>query len=310
MTGHAALPPFPPVIEVELTRRCNLSCRMCQRQAVRAQGDGLDLQADVLAAVLDGCRGGGPLQINLGGLGESLLHPGLPDLFAQIKAHDPRIRTGFNTNGLALADGVPGWLLDGRVDYLSISLNAPDAEGYRWLVGRDVHDRVVRGARAFLVRKGRGNPPLSTVHVFRLPAFAAATPAFRREWGALADFVQERDIGNWGGTIDRAAFTPEALELGVCDRPWLSVAVGLDGGYHRCCATFALEPPASWVQDMPVGDYWLGAEMERRRAAMLAGAFGAGDPCAACSGRAIRANTAIEHAAYGRMEQEGERSWT
>lgn len=304
MTAPPALPPFPEIVEVELTRRCNLECRMCQRQVVRAPADEADLREDLLGAILDGCAGHAP-QINLGGLGESLLHGDLPRLFAMIKAHDPRIRTGFNTNGLLLSDTAADWMLDGRVDFLSVSLNAPDAPGYRRLTGRDAHAGVVRRARAFLRRKGRGNRPLTTVHIFRLPAFAESRDVFLREWEELADFVQERELGNWAGMIDRAAFTPAPLVMGLCDRPWLSLAIDLSGGYHRCCATFALEQPRTTIHETGIREYWLGQRMKEQRDEMLSGRFGEKSPCGSCSGRAIQSNTAIERAFHHHAERRG-----
>jgi MoaA/NifB/PqqE/SkfB family radical SAM enzyme len=62
----APMLPFPAVVEIELTRCCNLACRMCQRQVVQATGSADRLGDRVLDAVLEQCQGHGP-QINLGG---------------------------------------------------------------------------------------------------------------------------------------------------------------------------------------------------------------------------------------------------
>jgi len=293
--GRAALV-FPEILEIELTRRCNLACKMCQRTVVEAAASDRELSETLLATILSQCSGHSP-QINLGGLGESLLHKNLPRLFAMIKTHDRTIRTGFNTNGLLLTNALDDWLLDGRVDYLSISLNAPDAPGYRRLVGSDVYAKIVRRARAFLRRKGRGSKPLTTVHTFRLAEFAERNVEFVREWRELADFVQQRELGNWAGTVDRSIFGAEPLVLGLCDRPWLSVAIDVDGGYHRCCSTFAIEKPRHSIYDVTVRDYWLGTQMNAQRRQMTRGMFEEASPCKRCSGRAIPANTVIERAA-------------
>jgi MoaA/NifB/PqqE/SkfB family radical SAM enzyme len=294
--------PFPAVVEIELTRCCNLACRMCQRQVVQAKDPAARLEDHVLDAVLEQCSGYAP-QINLGGLGESLLHRRLPDLLARIKASNPAIRTGFNTNGLRLTTACFEWLLDGRVDYLSISVNAPNAAAYYWLTGSTAYDRIVAQARAFLVAKGKGNPPLTTVHMFALPRFAAAAPAFLAEWQPLADFVQIRELGNWAGLIDLCAFGVPLPELRRCDRPELSLAIDLHGGYHRCCASFALIQPAATVFDVPIEKYWNGEEMTLQRQEMQTLKFSADSPCRNCSGRAIPANTVIEHAALSSEPQ-------
>ena len=192
----------------------------CQRQVLQTVRRDAALEARVLDEVLAQCAGHTP-QINLGGLGESLMHRSLPNLLKRIKRHDVRLATGFNTNGAALRKSKWTWLLDGRVDYLSISLNAPDADGYRWLVGSHLYRRIALQARRFLEAKGRGNPPLTTVHVFALPRFAAKTPQFVEEWRPLADFVQVRRLGNWAGKVDIAEFDATLAPLVACDRPGL-----------------------------------------------------------------------------------------
>ena len=175
---------FPDIVEIELNRRCNQCCRMCQRQVVQARHPDRKLDYLVLDTVLDQCCGHSP-QINLGGLGESLLHSGLPCLLARIKRSNRAIRTGFNTNGIGLAPAAFDWLLDGRVDYLSISLNAPDAANYQWLVGAPVYNRLASQTRIFLEAKGKGIPPLTTVHVFALPRFAATNSRVSCQMGIV-----------------------------------------------------------------------------------------------------------------------------
>jgi MoaA/NifB/PqqE/SkfB family radical SAM enzyme len=289
---------FPAILEIELTRRCSLACRMCQRQVVRAAAPERELDVRVVDEVLAQLGGRTP-QVNLGGMGESLMHPGLPDLLARIKEHDPSIACGCNTNGLALGEETFEWLCDGRLDFLTISLNAPDEDGYRWLVGAEVYREVVGRARRFLARKGRGAKPLTTVQTFALPVFEGRNAAFVRTWGALADFAQVRAIGNWGGVVDLAPFGVGLPALGRCERPRLSLAIDLDGGYHRCCATFALVAPSATIFDEPIADYWRGSEATALREQMTSGRFPAASPCGACTGRAIPPNSLIERAAFG-----------
>lgn len=300
MTVKCDSTPFPEIIEVELTRRCNLACSMCQRQVVQSMDRNSDLNAIVLDKVLQECDGN-KLQINLGGLGESLLHPELSTLLARIKSHNSDITTGFNTNGLLLRGDVHNWLLDRRCDYLSISLNAPDATSYKWLVGSDAYDRVTSNARAFLKRKGLGRLPLTTVHIFNLPAFSNSTDAFIGEWENIADFVQIRELGNWGGTLDTTLFRVHNSTDGLCQRPWVSLAIDINGGYHRCCSVFALETPEHSVFETPITEYWRGTVMESRREEMAAGFFPSAPPCKKCSGRSIMPNSLIEHNALSNV---------
>jgi hypothetical protein len=268
---------FPRILEIELNRHCNLACRMCQRQVVRAPSSPGLLESRVLDEVLAQVGDRSP-QINLGGLGESLMHPGLPSLLADIKRHNPAIATGFNTNALLLDRSRWPWMLDGRLDYLTISFDAPDAAAYRWLIGADAFSQVASHARQFLLRKGKGRPPLTTVHTFNIPEFAQGNRDFAAEWSDLADFVQVRALGNWAGTVDLGAFGVTPPPLGKCDRPWLSLAIDLNGGYHRCCASFALTKPSASVFDTSIASYWGAAEAAALRESMERGCFAQATP--------------------------------
>jgi hypothetical protein len=289
-----APPSFPPVIEIELIRQCNLQCRMCQRSTIRHPDQGALLGEMVLRRVLEHCRGEGP-QINLGGLGESLMHPKLSELLSIIKSFDPGIRTGINTNGLLLADRSFSWLTDGRLDYLEISLNAPDAVGYNYLTHQGAaYDRVCAQTERFLLRKGRSNAPFTTVHSFDLPLFAEGNVKFLKRWERLADFTQLRSLGNWAGTVDLKEFGSVIPELTCCDRPWRSIAVNIDGRYYRCCGTFVLGEGSPSVFDCSIGDYWNGSSLAQWRAEMYSQCLPSTDPCQRCTGRAIPSNSWIE----------------
>lgn len=269
---------------------------MCQRSVRLPEAGGRRLERRLLDRILQCCQGHSP-QLNLGGLGETLLHPELPDLLAAIKEASPAILTGMNTNGTLLTEEVFEWLCDGRLDYLAISLNAPSREDYLRLCGSDRYNEVCANARRFLARKGVGNKPLTTVHTFGIPAFKIANRSFVHRWQELADFAQVRDLGNWGGLVKTQRFGvshARSLETGVCDRPWRSIAVDLDGRYHRCCAAFTVEKGFGSVWETPIGTYWNGAAMLCWRRSMAQAAIARGDICHGCSGRNIRSNSALE----------------
>lgn len=285
--------PFPQVLEIELTHQCDLHCRMCQRHVVRQHNRWDHLQGDMLDAILEQCQNR-TRQINLGGMGESLLHPRLPYLLLRIKRADSKILTGINTNGQHLVQKHWGWLTDGRLDYLEISLNAPTPTDYQWLTGNDRYLELEGKIQAFLNHKKVGQRPLTTVHSFDIPPFDQENQNFLQRWRPWADFVQLRPLGNWVGSVDTSPYGVVHRPEGVCQRPWNSLAVDMTGGYYRCCGTFALETPRYSLQNTSMECYWHGPEMTSWRNQMEQGVFEENNRCQSCSGRKIPPNSEIE----------------
>jgi len=285
---------FPNIIEMELTMRCNKTCSICQRSHVSPRQLRSDLDIALVKTVVAQALGK-KVQINLGGLGESLLVRQLPDILAAIKSFDNSILTGFNTNGLLLTREKYPWLIDGRLDYFTISINAPNSEGYRWLVGDDTYELVCANAEDFLSFKGKGEHPYTTVHCFDLPRFRRYLATFVERWSLFADHVQVRPMTNWASTllVDEYGIRPNSG--GICERPWRSLAIDTGGGFHRCCASFLLCEATARIQDISISDYWKGREMGAIRAAMRMGCFDERNICTDCNAKSILLNTLIEH---------------
>lgn len=285
---------FPEILEIELTSRCNKKCAMCQRQWMEYQNVREDLSRTLIDKVLKDVRDR-EIQINLGGLGEGLLVEQLPLFFKRIKEHNPQIKTGFNTNAKLLTEDKYEWMLDGRVDYLSISLDAPAKEEYEWLIQDKDFELVVRNSEKFLQRKKETGSNLHvTVHCFHLPRFEKYIPEFINQWKDKCDFVQVRELVNWAGVVPVSEFGIEASCKGICKRPFVSLAIDTEGRYHKCCGTFYLEHDCESIWNHTIEQYWNGKQMEEFRKTMLREEFSENSPCKNCTARSILPNTLIE----------------
>ncbi|MDO4481322.1 MAG: radical SAM protein [Bacillota bacterium] len=285
---------FPEIIEIELTSRCNKKCIMCQRQWMDFTNVREDLSMGLLEKVLEDVDDR-DVQINLGGLGEGLLVKELPQFFAAIKKHNRKIKTGFNTNGKLLTEAEYNWILDGRVDYLSVSLDAPAEKEYEWLIQDNDFNLVYENCEKFLMQKQRSGSNLHvTVHCFNIPRFQKYIPGFIDRWKDKCDFVQVRDLVNWAGVVPVSEFGVEENCSGICKRPFISLAIDTEGNYHKCCGTFYLEDDCEKIRNKSIEDFWNGEEMEKFRTAMLNNDFPDSSPCAKCSARSVLPNTVIE----------------
>ncbi len=123
---------------VELTGRCNLSCKHCYASALRRE----DISLPTLLAQLLRLSSSGLARVTLSG-GEPLLHEGAVEAMAQLR--NASVRVSLNTNGTLIDAAVAGRIAELKLDSVYISL----------LGARPgTHDRIcgVPGAFARVVR--------------------------------------------------------------------------------------------------------------------------------------------------------------
>ncbi|MDP7112173.1 MAG: radical SAM protein, partial [Myxococcota bacterium] len=147
----AAVPDNPAewlwFLELELTPRCNLTCRMCVHTFRAWEGqplhEGVERGADVdpasFRALVDQFHAlhDGPKEVRLQWLGEPLLHPRWPALLRHA-CGDENTAGVLITNGTLLDEDAAEAILDvpGKIR-VELSINAASAESYREVTGAD-----------------------------------------------------------------------------------------------------------------------------------------------------------------------------
>jgi MoaA/NifB/PqqE/SkfB family radical SAM enzyme len=135
----------PFALQVEITSRCNLRCKMCpvtsgSTASRTAPGDIGEL---VWAEVIKAARRS--RQVFLAGFGEPLTSPRCVELLRDLD--EQAVRTTLVTNGLALSPTIAAQLaaLEHLV-HINVSIDSPDADRYREIRGRRL-DRALDGLR-------------------------------------------------------------------------------------------------------------------------------------------------------------------
>jgi MoaA/NifB/PqqE/SkfB family radical SAM enzyme len=169
LTGETAcVGPF--FVSIDLTRRCNLTCLHCRYHSclseyptpVAAPLENMDYA--VLSGLLAQLRACGTRDLIFAGEGEPLLYPHFREAVAAAKAAG--LHVNVITNGTLLTDDLIEYLIDQRLDLLTVSLWASSPEEYARLypgTRRDVFGRVLEGLRrvtAVKARKGSRFPRL------------------------------------------------------------------------------------------------------------------------------------------------------
>jgi len=144
---------IPDDLQVELTNRCDLNCRMCLR--IPLQVPARDMTPEVLEAVARNLEGVSDL--GFCGWGETLLYPDLPAAIDILQQHAPRLRLRVTTHGRHLHGEIVDPLIARQVYMLSVSLDRlrPGATN-----GHPGMPQVAANLREFIKRRGSRELPL------------------------------------------------------------------------------------------------------------------------------------------------------
>lgn len=116
---------FPLHLDVELTSRCNLRCKMCFQQLI--EGQRVDMDPSLFRQIVDEGVPEGLCAMKLQSRGESLLHRELIELLAYAKTRGVE-DVHLTTNGLLLNnDNIQG-LVEAGLDLMILSYDRPHAE--------------------------------------------------------------------------------------------------------------------------------------------------------------------------------------
>jgi MoaA/NifB/PqqE/SkfB family radical SAM enzyme len=205
--------PLPESIYLDWTDYCNAKCFFCYRekyeQQIGGRGEFIPFaKLRKLEGVLSSVKVFGISS----GIGEPLLHPELKQILDWLYHINPTILIRTTTNGTALTAEKAAWFA-GHIDWLSVSLNASNAEAH------------LRDMFPHLVKRGIDAEQRWNLHLRHLTEFIAALPAedrarirfqmvaHRHNIGDIVDFVDVvKRIGGSHAVITNIAVHAETVD--------------------------------------------------------------------------------------------------
>lgn len=137
--GKSVLTSVPPEVHVSSTGMCNLTCLFCSYTPEIGKPGYLS-KADLQTLTVLRCAK--TLRLSAG-LGEPTLNPHLIEVLEWVAAEHPHIAMNFFTNGVALTSLLQQALIQTKVSWINVSLNAVTAESWRQFCGTDDFAAVV-----------------------------------------------------------------------------------------------------------------------------------------------------------------------
>lgn len=161
--------PLPESIYLDWTDYCNAKCFFCERdnyeRHIGGRGEFIPFaKLKKLETALGAVKYFGISS----GIGEPLLHPELKEILDWLYEINPRIQLRVVTNGTTLTGAKAAWFA-GHLDWLSVSLNASNAEAH------------LRDMFPHLVKTGEDAAKRWELQIRRLTEFIAALPPADRK---------------------------------------------------------------------------------------------------------------------------------
>lgn len=148
---------FPSRVMMEMTSRCNLTCRMCPRKDMTRPF--IDIRKDVYKRVVDELDEWGIDAFWFFQFGESILHPDWKELVSYAGEKKNLGITWFSTNGVEFDEKVIDFVLNSEITFLNYSLHGTNREVYSFVSPKENYPNV-RGHLEMILRKkkelGRG----------------------------------------------------------------------------------------------------------------------------------------------------------
>jgi organic radical activating enzyme len=252
--------PQPLKLWIEVTSRCNLSCRLCANRLLEPGQKG-DMDISLYKKIVDQLDGP-MMQLNLFHRGEPLLHPRIADMISY--ASQKKISTCIHTNAVLLAPETAEIIIKSGLDKIYFSLDTFDKTDYEKNRHGTDFNLVLKNIKNFIKTKNTlGSKTPSTLILLMDPGKSYPEPLqgnsgnnckkhviqnhragqklqigrFLKEFGDhKPDRIITRASHNWGGNIHRD-FKKGKTAI-KCTFPWYSATVFYDGRVCLCPQDF------------------------------------------------------------------------
>jgi MoaA/NifB/PqqE/SkfB family radical SAM enzyme len=272
---------MPERVLLDLATKCNLRCPMCpvwgsdDNDAIDAVKGVMDLDAS--RRVLDEIMAAEPLvQPNM--YGEPLLAPNLRERLTDMKARG--IVVAMNTNGLTLDDELARFMVDVKLDSISVSIDAVTRATLEKIRGIEKLEKIEAAVFRLLAARGDRDLPRISVSFTLQDANRHEEQAFVDRWVGLVDCVRVNLLFENGTFPDMKAPQPRL----PCPTLYKTLPIHNDGTVTICCLDGFKQTNVGNVFQDGVKAVWHGEEFAKVRYYHETGQWDKVPFCTNCNG--------------------------
>jgi len=277
--------PYPPAIQIELSKACNLSCPFCYqanpafKKSIRPKEAFIDIE--FYKKLIDAAKGKVPYII-LASRGEPLMHPQFGELLKYL--HDGFLDVKLNTNAMFLTRELCSIVLD-HVDTLVVSVDSHEKEVYESLRVNAKFSLLVQNLE--LLRDVRSSHPRRNQVTIRVSG--VDVPWAKQDYILFKNFFLE-----YADDVVLVEYVPweRIYELDVseaktsaCSELWTMLYVWSDGSINCCDVdnmSKLLGVPLNIDCSDPINNAWMSMQMQKLRRLHVSGERKELTPCNVC----------------------------
>lgn len=260
---------FPPMVIVETSSYCNLSCIHCPRVNVAKNDDYFDgfMDFDLYKKIIDEMSQYKYTALRPFGRGEALINPDLPRMVRYAKEKGVR-KIWLNTSGVLLSPKKSKELLDAGIDRLEVSIDAATRETFKKIKGKDKYDQVVKNTIECCRLKEELYSQKEIVVSFVESAInTSEKDAFIKFWQNYANHVRIRPVHQHGALVSNLRESKEKKEEErlPCSILWERVEINYYGGLKYCEFDWENKEEVENVKNSSIKEIWNSEKYEQLR---------------------------------------------
>ena len=277
---------FPPMIIVDITNVCNLSCIHCAHPVIKKDPEYKPkfMDIEIFKTIVEEISKHNILLVRIVSDGESLLHPRFFEMMSIIK--DVGIKpVNLTTNGMLLTENNED-IIECGIDIIDISIDAYREETYRNIrIGGDLNEVKRNIINLLKLRDEKKSPIKIFVSIIRQPLNEKEVDSFVEYWRPKVDFVMVRNLCDVVSLVDiKKDRKKEVLPKRYpCPQFWKRVTINHNGDLRYCVEDWRNKTVIANVMDKSIEDVWQGAEYEKIRKLHLRGQYEKVKLCSECT---------------------------
>lgn len=185
--------------------------------------------------------------IDMYGFGEPLLNKNLPDMIKMLKCANVCDKIRLSTNGALLNEEMGRSLCEAGLDYMKVSIEALDDEGYREICGTDVrYCEIVNNIRSFYEKWGGQGTEVAVKIISSAIKGEADKQKFLETFSPVSDYIFIENVKSIWAEFEEIVipqtegkeddyYSEHTKGYTICSYPLTNMVVHANGDIGVCC---------------------------------------------------------------------------